>query len=120
MYMNYAKLSDQALEAERLVLPKYTNDCTPDQLADMHSIYTEQTRRYKTKISQYNEEATKATGLKHGDRVSYFATGLFGLGGETYTGKIIHDKTGRLAVKLDHADGSGKKIIPLNKGFKKL
>ena len=117
---DYTNMTDTELRNERAMLPKYTNDSTPEQIAAGKAIYDEQTRRYKMEVEEYNQAATAATSLKHGDRVTGYFNGLFGTSNESVTGMIIHDKTGRLAVKYDKADGTGKKIGRIHKGLKKI
>jgi hypothetical protein len=114
-----AKMADEELQVTRNNLPKYKNDMTSEQVKIADDIYKEQLKRYKNKVTEYNKEAEKATGLKHGDKVSKTMPGL-GIGVEEYTGKIIYDKNGRLAIKTNMPDGSGRKIFPINKGWTKI
>jgi len=116
---NYSKMTDEELQTARNNLPKYKNEMTPEQIKIADNIYNEQLKRYKTNVTEYNKEAEKATSLKHGDKVSKVVSGL-GIGAEEYTGKIIYDKNGRLAVKTDIPDGAGKKIFPIDKRWKKI
>jgi len=113
-------LSDAELKARRNDLPKYKNDMNLVQRSIADAIYLEQLRRYKGKVAEYNKKATEATGLKHGDKVSRFQTAAFGTGGEEYTGKVIYDKNGRLAIRTDRPDGTGRKTFPINKGWEKI
>ena len=114
--MDYTAMSDQQLADLRASYPKYTNACTPEQLAEVQAIYQEQIRRYKVGVSEYNRQATEATGLRHGDRVTATFPGAF-MSRATYTGKVIHDKNGRLVVRLDYPDGSGRKTTPISKAW---
>lgn len=114
------ELTDVELQAKRDALPKYKNNMTPEQLAENDAVYQEQMRRYKAVVADYNARAEEVTGLKPGDRVSYVAPNIFGIGTETYAGTVIFDRTGRLAVKLDHAEGSGRKVVRIHKGFKQI
>ena len=93
---------------------------TEEQLTESDALYAEQLRRYKKKIKEYNKAATKATGLKHGDKVKRLQANLFGLTTVEYFGKVIYDKNGRLVIRIKMCDGSGRKTFPINKGWKKI
>ena len=112
-------MTDAELAAARAGLPAYRNDMTAGQEADTERLYAEQLRRYKESVAAYNTEAEQATGLHHGDRVSYGALGFGGLTMDTHYGKVIYDRNGRLAIRTSHADGSGRKTFPIHTGWKK-
>lgn len=115
-----ASMTDDELKAIRRNMPKYLNEMTPEQQELANLVYAEQTRRFKALVAEYNAEAEKVTGLKKGDRVSCFAPTWFGVGGQEHIGKVIYDRNGYLSVKLDHVDGSGRKIFPISKRFQKI
>ncbi len=118
--------TDEELATRRTELTKEQKELaktatgTVQPTAEDTAIYQEQLRRHKLGVTEYNRQAMEATGLTKGDRVSYFAPAAFGLGGETYTGTVVFEKSGRLAVRLDRVEGGGRKIVALHKGFKKL
>jgi hypothetical protein len=114
------QMTDRELTYHREKLPKYKNDMSAEQLTRSEELYAEQLKRYQAKVAEHNAAATKATGLKHGDRVERFQASCFGMGGETYTGKVIYNRFGRLVIRTDRPDGSGKKTFPINKGWSKI
>lgn len=67
---------------------------------------------------EYNEKAMEATGLKPGDRVSYFSLSWTGLGASTWYGTIVVYR-GKIRVKADETI-EGKRYFQVNKGWKKI
>lgn len=117
--MDYSKNTDQELTDIRKGMPKYLNDMTPAQHAVSHAVYTEQKRRYDEKIAferaEYNLEVEKH-GFRVGDRVSYFARSMLGIGGISIKGTV--GKRKQYYVKLDHAY-NGKKSAHLTSAWHK-
>ena len=116
--MDYSILTDQELADIRASLPKYTNDQTPIQAETDQLAYTEQMRRHKAAIADYNQCAIEATGLHHGDRVEATLPGMF-MSSHYYTGKVIYNRSGKLVVRTDRPDGAGRKFTPISKAWKK-
>lgn len=114
--MNYEELSNQQLKDVRASLPKYLNNCTPEQAITHQEVYAEQIRRYKAEVADYNRRATEATGLKHGDKVEATFASAF-MSTCTFTGKVVYDKNGRLAIKTDRPNDAGRRITPINKAW---
>ena len=97
---NYSFVSEpafRALEAEERKLRKAFNEAWKDE---------------------YNAKAMNATGLKPGDRVSYFSLSWTGLGASTWYGTIVLFR-GKIRVKVDEMI-EGKRYFQVNKGWKKL
>jgi len=67
---------------------------------------------------EYNEKVREATGLKPGDRVSYFSLSWTGMGASTWYGSIVMYR-GKLTVKADELI-DGKRYFQVNKGWKKI
>ena len=113
---DYSTFSDRQLADIRASLPKYANDCTPEQTAISQEVYAEQVRRYKAKVADYNRRATEATGLKHGDKVEATFASAF-MSTCNFTGKVVYDRNGKLAVKTDRPDDAGRKITNISKAW---
>lgn len=120
MVVKIKNMTNEQLNVYRNKLPKYKNYMTNEQLIEADAIYLEQLKRYKKKVKEYNEAAMKATGLKHGDNVERFQLDAFGMGGESYTGRVLYDRNGRLIIRTKRCDGAGRRTFPLNKGWTKV
>jgi len=115
--MDFTGHTDQELTNIRSSMPKHTNDCTPEQMAIDKAVYAEQIRRYRAEAADYNQRATEVTGLKHGDAVEATFQGAF-MSLDSYTGKVVYNRGGRLCVKTDRADDTGRKQTPISKAWK--
>ncbi len=117
-YATIPNMTDAELKAIRAGIPKYLNDCTPEQQSISQAIYSEQKKRYDlrqaTETAGYNAEVEKA-GYKIGDKVSYFARSMIGFGGILITG--IVGKRKKYFVKLDQTF-DGKKTAHLTNQWK--
>jgi len=119
----YTAHSDAELADIRAALPKYANDCTPEQAATDREVYAEQMRRYRAvkeaAAADYNRQAIEATGLRHGDQVeATFAGAFFSL--DSFTGKVVYNRHGKLAVKTDRPDDTGRKMTPISRAWKRI
>ena len=68
-------------------------------------------------------EQVRAAGLLLGDRVSYFAPALFGLGGMVHEGTLCSGKYGLPFVRMDHKAMTSRgyrKSIPWQPAWKKI
>ncbi len=117
--VDLSSLSDEELQKIWDSLPKHPNGSVIKS-KESDAIHQEMMKRYKAEVAKYNAEAEKETGLKHGDRVVKTVVNAFGTGTEEFTGKVVYDKNGRLSVKTDKPDGSGRKMFPIDKGWKKV
>jgi len=116
--MNYETMTDDELTDIRKSMPKYINYMTEEQIAISKAVYAEQKKRYEdnkaASYQQYNQEVESA-GYKVGDRVSYFARYLLGIGGIVIKGTVAKRK--KYYVKLDIL-WNNKKTAHLTKGWK--
>lgn len=116
---DYTTMTDQELKDIRQSMPKYLNDMTLEQRTNCTMAYEEQKRRYDAKTAeiyeQYNREVEKA-GYKIGDKVSYFARSMLGIGGMVVNGTVRKGK--KYFVKLD-VSFNGKKTAHLTTAWQK-
>lgn len=95
-------MTDGELVEIRKAMPKYLNDMTLEQQSISQAVYAEQRRRYDEKkaaaFGEYNQEVEQA-GYQVGDRVSYFARSMMGIGGLIVTGTVKKRK--KYFVALD-------------------
>jgi hypothetical protein len=116
--MNYETMTDDELVEIRKSMPKYLNHMTEEQVAVSKAVYAEQKKRYDNNkaasYTQYNQEV-EAAGYKVGDRVSYFARYLLGIGGIVIKGTVAKRK--KYYVKLDIL-WNNKKTAHLTNGWK--
>ena len=113
----WESMTDAELVAVRAALPQYRNNMTPEDLAEADACYGEQMRRYRAAAEDYNRRAAEATGLRHGDMVEYAGSGIFGLGAEVYRGRVVKNNRGRLAVRTETRDGTGRKTFKIHSGW---
>lgn len=107
-------MSDSSLAEIRQRLGKR---CTPEQMALHQRIYVIQRERYDTEVAAYNQQAMEA-GYHKGDRVRYSWQSMF-LTVATMTGTVT-TRNGRLAVRLDEPDGTGRRITRLHTGWRQI
>jgi hypothetical protein len=116
--MNPQTMTDEELKEARKVLPRYLNEGTEEQAALHLAIYHEQKRRYDvkqaTETTEYNRQV-EAAGYKVGDKVSYFAVSMLGIGGMTVCGTVAKRK--KYYVKLD-GSFNGQKTAHLTKAWR--
>jgi len=78
------------------------------------------TEELRKRIKQSGEKVMRQMGLEYGDRVSYFALGLFGLSATQYLGTVVKGKSGPF-IRLDPRSAAlaGVKRTGFHKGWKK-
>lgn len=96
-------------------MKKYMNDLTAEEQTAERARYAVELAAWAARRDAYNAEATKATGLKHGDTVTYYAQGMGGMVVDEVEGKVIHDRNGYLVARFR---GFGNRH--LNKGMRKI
>lgn len=116
--MDYKNMTDEELTAIRKSMPKYLNYMTDEQVEISKAVYAEQKRRYDANkldsFQKYNQEV-EAAGYKVGDRVSYFARSMLGIGGIVIYGTVAKRK--KYHVKLD-IPWNNKNTAHLTNGWK--
>ncbi len=100
------------------------------QYAAQATYHNERVRRYRAArttwkaqqwkhADEYNRRAESATGLHHGDRVEATFTGPF-MSVSHFTGRVVYGRDGRLYVRTDHADDTGRRHSPISKAWKRI
>jgi hypothetical protein len=116
--MNIQAMTDDELRNVRTNMPKYLNDMTDEQKELSRTVYAEQKKRYDVNLEkeyrEYNDQVEKA-GYKIGDKVSYFARLMLGIGGVVVKGTVAKRK--KYYVKLD-VEFNGKKTAHLTNAWK--